>query len=67
MTMPRLEWTVESLLERVAELEEAIAPFARIAPWFEHMQPMHSVIASGIGDVSVADILAARNVLVAGK
>ena len=66
MTMPRTECTVASLLERVAELEEAIEPFAQVAGWFEHQRPMHSVITTGNGDITVDDLLAARAVLAAG-
>jgi hypothetical protein len=65
MTMPRTEFAVASLLERVAELEEAIEPFAQVAGWFEHQRPMHSIITTGNGDVTVDDLLVARAVLAA--
>lgn len=67
MTMPRTEFTVASLLLRVAELEDAIAPFARVAGWFEHQRPRHPIITTGIGDVTVDELLAARAVLAVGK
>ena len=58
--------TVASLIERVVALEEAIEPFARVAGWFDHQRPMHSVITTGNGDITVDDLLAARAVLAAG-
>jgi len=57
--------TIATLLDRVAELEAAIAPFARVAGWFDHQHRMHPVIATGNGDVTVDDLLRARDVLVA--
>ena len=66
MTIPRTDMTVASLLERVVALEDAIEPFARIAGWFDHQRPMHSVITTGNGDITVDDLLAARAVLATG-
>ena len=63
MTIPRTDLTVASLLERVVALENAIEPFARIAGWFDHQRPMHSVITTGNGDITVDDLLVARAVL----
>ena len=65
--MPQMELKVASLLERVAELEDAITPFARVAGWFVNQRPLHSVITTGNGDVTVHDLLAARAVLAAGR
>jgi hypothetical protein len=67
MSTPQPLVTIGSLLERIEELEGAIAPFASLAPWFEHQQPLHSLISTGIGDVTVRDFLAARAALQVGS
>ena len=59
----RTEWSVAALLSRVTMLESALAPVAKLAPMFAARNPATRVLSTAVGDLTVADILAAKHVL----
>lgn len=57
------DWSVASLLARVATLEAAVKPFAAFAAGFEARTPGHCVASHALGLITVADLRRARAAL----
>jgi len=54
------EHSMASLLERVAELEVALRPFALLAGIYGHLPDDRRLLSTAIGNITAADIKRAR-------
>ena len=57
------EHSMASLLERVAQLEAALRPFAKIAEMHLHRRDDARIVSTAIGDITVADVRRARRLV----
>ena len=58
-----VEHSLASLLQRVADLEAALRPFARLAEIYAPRRDDVRLVSTVVGDITVGDIRRARRVV----
>lgn len=49
-------WTVAEMLAKIGEMQEALEPFAALAPIYARRPDWQRLVSTAQGDISVADL-----------